>query len=160
INYGISVLLSRTLFQAFEKITWKERISQQIIQLPEELKSEVYNNITSNETHKSSDKKYFPIYKLPQDSCFVIRLTELQKLMNAYVNNKHTPTSTRISSPLSRLFWLSCKHNEVISPLIGKPYKLLSIFEQWASTEGITDKFSGDTLKTALERGSPTSVPY
>ncbi|MBI6350322.1 hypothetical protein JEP32_15465 [Proteus mirabilis] len=80
--------------------------------------------------------------------------------MNAYVNIKHTPTSTRISSPLSRLFWLSCKHNEVTSPLLGKPYKLLSIFEQWASTEGITDKFSGDTLKTALERGSPTSVPY
>ena len=78
--------------------------------------------------------------------------------MNAYVNIKHTPTSTRISSPLSRLFWLSCKHNEVISPLLGKPYKLLSIFEQWASDEGITDRLSGDTLKTALVRGSPTSM--
>jgi hypothetical protein len=40
-----------------------------------------------------------------------------------------------------------------------QPYKLLSIFEQWASEEGITDRFSGDTLKTALERGSPPSLP-
>ncbi|MHC1473190.1 hypothetical protein ACYJ51_31065, partial [Klebsiella pneumoniae] len=43
-------------------------------------------------------------------------------------------------------------------PLISKPYKLLSIFEQWASDEGITDRLSGDTLKTALVRGSPTSM--
>jgi quinol monooxygenase YgiN len=38
---------------------------------------------------------------------------------------------------------------------MNQPYKLLSIFEQWASEEGITDHLSGDTLKTALERGSP-----
>ncbi|GKV79120.1 hypothetical protein PEC106568_42930 [Pectobacterium carotovorum subsp. carotovorum] len=73
-------------------------------------------------------------------------------------NDTSQPSSTRISTPLSRLFWLACKNNEAISPLIRQPYKLLSIFEQWASDEGMTDRFSGDTLKTALERGSPTSA--
>ncbi|EFC1967425.1 hypothetical protein FBQ04_21405, partial [Escherichia coli] len=73
-------------------------------------------------------------------------------------NSTSTPSTNRLSTPLSRFFWLACKHNEAISPLIRKPYKLLSIFEQWASDDGITDRLSGDTLKNALERGSPSST--
>lgn len=102
---------------------------------------------------------YFPVYTLPPDACLVIRYSELEKIINTPVKNKTiTSSSTRISTPLSRMFWLACKHNDTISPLIKQPYKLLSIFEQWASAEGITDRLSGDTLKTALERDSPSST--
>jgi hypothetical protein len=100
------------------------------------------------------------MHELPSDACFVLRKSELDKLINKPIEKEMLPPSpTRISTPLSRLFWLACKNNETISPLIMQPYKLLSIFEQWASEEGITDRFSGDTLKTALERGSPPSIP-
>lgn len=81
---------------------------------------------------------------------------ELDKLIHVISKNGTvSPSPSRISSPLSRLFWLACKNNTTISPLITQPYKLLSIFEQWASVEGVSEKFSGDTLKAALERGSP-----
>lgn len=159
VNYGISVTLSGEIFQAFEKITWQERIKHQIMQLPEDFLPDIDDFFMQKNMSMYDHKDYFPIYDLPQDACFVIRHSELEKLINLLANNK-TPSqpSTRISTPLSRLFWLACKHNEAISPLIRQPYKLLSIFEQWASTDGITDHLSGDTLKTALERGAPTSL--
>ncbi|HCD1898866.1 TPA: hypothetical protein NBI13_002555, partial [Klebsiella pneumoniae] len=104
-------------------------------------------------------KEYFPAHILPRDAWFVIRHAELDKVIEIITNSRVPPLSaTRISTPLSRFFWLACKNNEVIRPLISKPYKPLSIFEQWASDEGITDRLSGDTLKTALVRGSPTSM--
>jgi hypothetical protein len=108
---------------------------------------------------ENAHKEYFPIHELPKDACIVIRHSELKKLINIPADKKLlSSSSTRISTPLSRLFWLACKYNEAISPLITQPYKLLSIFEQWASEEGITDRFSGDTIKHALERGSPPSI--
>lgn len=159
INYGISVNLSDETFQLFEKITWEERINRQINKLPERIALSIYENILSQRMRDFYQSEYFPIHNLPPDACFVIRVTELEKLINLLIEKKTGTTSTtRISTPLSRLFWLACKHNEAISPLIRQPYKLLSIFEQWASDEGITDRFSGDTLKAALERGSPTAV--
>ncbi|WP_410677504.1 hypothetical protein [Citrobacter braakii] len=158
-NHGITVNISGDIFQVFEKITWEERIKNQLTFLPENISSDINKYTSTTKFHKNCDNEYFPAYDLPQDACFVIKNTELEKLINLIFNNT-TPlkSSVRISTPLSRLFWLACKHNETISPLMKQPYKLLSIFEQWASTDGITDHLSGDTLKTALERGSPTSI--
>ncbi|NKI75828.1 hypothetical protein Dpoa2040_003150 [Dickeya sp. CFBP 2040] len=159
INYGISVTLSGEIFQVFEKLTWQERINKQIMRLPKDMSPDIHEITLQQNMNPDRRKDYFPIHDLPQDACFVIRHTELEKLINMLTKNKAPSlSSTRISTPLSRLFWLACKHNEAISPLIRQPYKLLSIFEQWASTDGITDHLSGDTLKTALERGSPTSI--
>lgn len=155
-NHGISVTVDGEIFQAFEKTTIHERICQQINRLPEKMFSDEYKKALQNFMAQDLCKKCFPIYTLPQDACFVIRRTELNKIID---NPKAASSSTtRMSTPLSRLFWLACKHNEEISSLITQPYKLLAIFEQWASTEGITDRLSGDTLKNALERGSPALV--
>lgn len=57
-----------------------------------------------------------------------------------------------MTTPLSRLFWPACKHNDTISPLLNQPYKLLSIFEQWASDDGIGEKLDAETLKNVLKR--------
>ncbi|EMX8371639.1 hypothetical protein AAHR73_003659 [Yersinia enterocolitica] len=158
INYGVSISINGRLFQVFEKKTWQERITQQRMKLPADIAQNIVKYIVYEKRYQQ--RGYFPIHDLPQDACFVIRHTEVEKLINIIFKNKASPTtSTRISTPLSRMFWLACKNNETISPLIMQPYKLLSIFEQWASKEGITDRFSGDTLKTALERGSPPSLP-
>ena len=124
------------------------------------LKKNPYVNkeIFSKRINNYLGKEYFPAHILPRDAWFVIRHAELDKVIEIITNSRVPPLSaTRISTPLSRFFWLAFKNNEVIRPLISKPYKLLSIFEQWASDEGITDRLSGDTLKTALVRGSPTS---
>ncbi|EPZ8122512.1 hypothetical protein ACXV6R_000278 [Yersinia enterocolitica] len=159
INYGLSVNIGDDHFQIFEKVSYRERIKQQIIRLPENIASHITEKIPDQKINQYSHREYFPIHDLPKDACFVIKHTELGKLTRMSAkNDTSSPSSTRISTPLSRLFWLACKNNESISPLIRQPYKLLSIFEQWASDEGMTDRFSGDTLKTALERGSPTSI--
>ncbi|WP_343530140.1 hypothetical protein [Yokenella regensburgei] len=155
-NHGISVTIDGEVFQVFEKTTIHERICQQINRLPEKMFSDEYKKALQKLMAQDLCKKCFPIYALPQDACFVIRHPELKKLIdNTTVSSS---SSTRISTPLSRLFWLACKHNEEISALIRQPYKLLAIFEQWASIDGITDRLSGDTLKNALERGSPVPV--
>lgn len=159
VNYGLTVNIGDDHFQIFEKIRYRERIKQQTMRLPKNIASHITEKIPHQKTNHYSHREYFPIHDLPKDACFVIKHTELEKLISMPAKNDTSPpTLTRISTPLSRLFWLACKNNESISPLIRQPYKLLSIFEQWASDEGMTDRFSGDTLKTALERGSPTSV--
>ncbi|MFP1848632.1 hypothetical protein ACLED8_06670 [Lonsdalea quercina] len=159
INYGFTVNIDDDHFQIFEKVRYRERIKQQIARLPKNITSDITKKTPYLKTNQYSHREYFPIHDLPKDACFVIKHTELKKLINMPAKyDTSPPSSTRISTPLSRLFWLACKNNESISPLISQPYKLLSIFEQWASNEGITDRFSGDTLKTALERGSPTSI--
>lgn len=158
-NYGITTTLDGDIFQIFEKTTNIKRLEHQL-----RLISDVYNKKPTEKIHLvdvpiCSFYDHFPLHDLPSDACFVILHSELEKLIHLYTNIKSSHSSqTRISTPLSRLFWLACKHNETISPLLRKPYKLLSIFEEWASTDGITDHLSGDTLKTALERGSPPSV--
>lgn len=157
-NYGIFVVVSGIIYQVFERTTWKEKFEQQLRRLPKGTANEINEIVSSNLISKLYNKEFFPLHYLPQDACFVIRQTELEKLINLRLKNETIRlSSTRITTPLSRLFWLSCKNNESISSLIKQPYKLLSIFEQWASVEGMTDRLSGDTLKTALERGSPAS---
>lgn len=159
INYGISVVISGETFQLFEKLTCRERLKEQALKLSGSFSLDIEKNILSQRINWLNQRGHFPLYDLPQDACFVIRYAEFEKLINMPVKNgSFPPTLTRISTPLSRMFWLACKHNETISPLIRQPYKLLTIFEQWASAEGITDRLSGDTLKTALERGSPSST--
>lgn len=158
-NYGITVSLLGETFQLFENITWHERVEQQLKRLSKDISSDDYKKIIPYDIKEGLHKYYFPIHELPNDACFVLRKSELEKLFKKPIEKEILPQSpTRISTPISRLFWLACKNNEAISPLIRQPYKLLSIFEQWASEEGITDRFSGDTLKTALERGSPPSI--
>lgn len=159
VNYGITVRLAGEIYQIFERTTWSERVKYQLSRFPSTLSHEITNQLAYEKTDRLSSKGYFPLHDLPKDACFVIRYTEFEKLIGLCNKNVKEPTSTtRISTPLSRLFWLACKNNETIRPLIKQPYKLLSIFEQWASNDGITDRLSGDTLKSALERGSPSST--
>ncbi|WP_079791383.1 hypothetical protein [Salmonella enterica] len=152
VNYGISVLICGEIFQVFEKTTWQKRISQQLMNLPKSLVNEVRKTLSRLSPQLLYAQEYFPLYNLPPDACFVIRRTELEKLLKLYIS---PPVSTRISSALARFFWLACSHNESIRSLIAHPYKLLPIFEQWARDDGITDNLSAETLKAALERGSP-----
>ncbi|HAG2476094.1 TPA: hypothetical protein G8W07_001336 [Salmonella enterica] len=152
INHGISVFLSGNTYQIFEKTTWQERIKHQTVKLPVNMAEEIDEYMTGINNSILYQREYFPLHDLPGDACFVIRRTEFEKLLALYTS---TPASTRTSSALARFFWLACWHNEAIRSLIGQPYKLLSIFEQWAREDGITDKLSGDTLKAALERGCP-----
>lgn len=157
--HGISVNISGETFLIFERTTWQDRIESQIFKLPQEYIIKFHNNILSLPQYNNQLKEHFPLHNLPNDACFVIRDNEFEKLISLSLRDEIIKNnSTRISTPLSRLFWLACKHNETISPLIRHPYKLLSIFEQWALADGITDRFSGDTLKTALQRGSPSST--
>lgn len=160
-NYGITVVYQEETFQIFEKTSWMRRIQHQLGRLPKSIAQNITAKITEDRNRLHEHTGYFPLHSLPVDACFVIRHSELEKLIGLYIGGKATfSASTRISTPLSRLFWLACKHNEAISPLIRQPYKLLSIFEQWASDDGITDHLSGDTLKNALERGSPPSASF
>ncbi|EJE2970223.1 hypothetical protein M4F23_000837 [Salmonella enterica] len=152
VNYGISVLICGEIFQVFEKTTWQKRISQQLMKLPEPLSQEIRQLLSGLSPQNLYAQEYFPLYDLPPDACFVIRRGELEKLLKQYTS---VPVSTRNSSALARLFWLACWRNESIRALIGRPYKLQPIFEQWAREEGITDSFSAETIKSALERGSP-----
>ncbi|HHG0702364.1 TPA: hypothetical protein ACPUG2_002603 [Klebsiella pneumoniae] len=158
-NYGISVCLDGNLYQIFEKTTWEERIKKQINHLPKSIAPIITEQVLYNKPIKDNGNILFPLYHLPKNTCFVIRNEQLDKLLRIITKNKSSVTpSSRISTPLSRLFWLACKHNESITPLINKPYKLLSIFEQWALSDGITDHLSAETLKSALQRGSPSET--
>ncbi|WP_390620176.1 hypothetical protein [Yersinia rohdei] len=158
-NHGITVSFFGENFQLFEKMAWYEKVKQQAERLSGDNISDNCERMLLRSVEENAHKEYFPIHELPKDACIVIRHSELKKLINIPADKKLlSSSSTRISTPLSRLFWLACKYNEAISPLITQPYKLLSIFEQWASEEGITDRFSGDTIKHALERGSPPSI--
>ena len=154
-NFGITVMNNGDIYQLFEKRSFDERYQHQLLSLAPNIASSLTNDTNMNTTRDPSYSALFPVYSLPKGACFVIRQSELDKLLSLRVNNSLSPEpSSRISTPLSRLFWLSCKNNDSISSLINKPYKLLPIFEQWAQEVGITDKLSGDTLKSALERGS------
>ncbi|HBS6998932.1 hypothetical protein [Klebsiella aerogenes] len=160
-NIGILVNIGGVDFQVFKKFP---SLDTKISKL-KTTSTCLYNSLNSVIYPHFSEENllaYFtPVYALPSDACFVIKHHELNKLIKILSPQQGgVSTSSRISTPLSRMFWLACKNNAIISPLISKPYKLLSIFEQWASVEGITEHFSGDTLKNALERGAPSSASF
>ncbi|MDT7487260.1 hypothetical protein [Citrobacter koseri] len=160
INYGITVMHNNELCLLFEYITWQEKIDQQLAELSAQIRAcanQKRSHFISH--HDECQKGFFPVHHLPKDAHFVLRYTELEKLYNMSIDtSQEHPSVSRMSSPLTRLFWLSCWNNETIRPLINHPYKLLSIFEQWATEAGISDSLSGDTLKSALKRGSPPPV--
>lgn len=157
INNGFTVTISGDTFQIFEKKTRLERVKDQLRCISDQINIDFDEIFNLPDINQYSKPEYFPVYNFPKDACFVIRREEIEKVMSLIGNKTNPESPPRISTPLSRLLWLACKHNEAISPLIKQPYKLISIFEQWASVEGITDRLSGDTLKTALERGSPNT---
>lgn len=140
-NYGITVNIKEDVYQIVTKRTWRERLNEQIKKLP---KREHKKYLPLKKPSSLDCHNYFPVYDLPPDACFVIKFEEVEKIVSYQsIKEQLQPPLPRISTPLSRMFWLSCKHNEKIGSLISQPYKLLSIFEQWALVEGITDRLSG-----------------
>ncbi|SMG56976.1 hypothetical protein [Cedecea sp. NFIX57] len=86
---------------------------------------------------------------LPPDALFVIRHPHLE----SFLDNHQPESKERITSALSRLLWLACKHNpQLDDEMLKHPYKLLNIFECWAREEGMHLPLSPGTLKTALQR--------
>ncbi|EOF5434011.1 hypothetical protein ACK1MO_003717 [Salmonella enterica] len=158
VHYGVLVQDDKnTLYQVFELSSYSQRISRQLQYLPISTASHLHEALNKSKIKDAMD--YFPVYQFPDDACFVIKHDALEKFIHEYFPlSPPKITSSRLSTPLSRLLWLACKHNDHIGSLVDHPYKLLSVFEQWAAEEGITDNLSGDTLKTALERGSPVSA--
>ena len=153
IHCGIIVRDGNNLYQIAEYISSEKRISQQLHYLPVDIST--YYREKLSKLHINQDQYgYFPVYHFPDDAWFVIKQTNLEQFVRTFFPSPAKP-SNQISTPLSRLLWLACKHNDSISPLIDHPYKLTSVFEQWAIADGITDRLSGDTLKKALQRGAP-----
>lgn len=157
-HHGVLVKDNEIIYQVVESCSWKERISKKIKKLSADTAVSIHEKIKNSNTPKT-EIEYFPVYQFPDDACFVIKRNILECFIEKYFPTPGTQDTvqTRISTPVSRLLWLACKHNDSISPLMKQPYKLLSVFEQWAVTEGISAPLSGETLKAALERGAPAS---
>lgn len=156
IHCGITVQSGGALYQLVENISSEQRITQQLQCLPSS-KQEYYREKLSRVHINREQYNYFPVYHFPDDAWFVIKRTNLEQFIRTFFPPPAKP-SNQISTPRSRLLWLACKHNDSISPLIDHPYKLTSVFEQWAAADGITDRLSGDTLKKALQRGAPSLI--
>lgn len=157
IHHGVLVKDENYTYQVYELSSWKNRISKKLQKFPIETAIELHEQIKNSNALKSG-MNYFPVYHFPDDAWFVIKLSALDNFINTIYPSSHTEPSkisSRITTPLSRLLWLACRHNQDISSLIEQPYKLISIFEEWAKSDGISERLNGDTLKTALERGSP-----
>jgi hypothetical protein len=148
-------------YQLFEMDTIGGRINSHLKKIKNKDNKLIHAilNITKTgepETQKLLNQRtHFPLYHLPDDAVFVIRKKYLVDFLA-----RHMPQegSNRLSTPVARLFWLACKNNPCIgNELIKNPYKLQSLFETWAHDAGMTDRFSGDTLKKVLKRGNPFS---
>ncbi|EAN4681806.1 hypothetical protein EHN46_23270 [Salmonella enterica] len=159
-HYGVLVRENGIIYQVFESATLENRIAQRLAHLSKLAITQLYEEI-KNLNIKQEGTRYFPVHHFPDDAWFVIKRSALEQFINTffpYPNTEVPKASSRISTPLSRLLWLACKHNQDISSLIEQPYKLISVFEEWARSDGITERLNGDTLKTALQRGSPSTV--
>lgn len=153
IHCGNIVQDGDNIYQIYEHISLQQRISRQLHYLPNGKRKYYLEKLSK--LHINRDQyDYFPVYHFPDDAWFVVKRTNLEQFVSTFFPSPAKP-STQISTPLSRLLWLACKHNDNISSLIDHPYKLTSVFEQWAVADGITDRLSGDTLKKALQRGAP-----
>ncbi|ENI7698343.1 hypothetical protein ABZU65_003761 [Salmonella enterica] len=91
-NLGVSVFISGYIFQTFEKITWQERIKHQTVKLPENMAEEINEYMAGINNSILYQHEYFPLHDLPGDACFVIRRTEIEKLLALYTS---VPASTR-----------------------------------------------------------------
>lgn len=152
---GILVCDGNNVFQVFEYQSSEQRIFQQLQFIPED-KASLYHGEINRIQFDRTKKDYFPVYHFPGDACFVVKRQHLESFINKFYSLQAKP-SIQISTPLSRLLWLACKHNDHTSPLLNHPYKRVSVFEEWAASDGITDRLSGDTLKKALQRCSLNS---
>ncbi|EGT0668113.1 hypothetical protein JAG28_003495 [Citrobacter werkmanii] len=149
-HYGIFVRKEGEIFQVFEQCTWQERISRQLNYLPVEMAVSLREQIAKQGIPRTGIG-YFPLFHFPDDAFFVIKRDELEQLIHKFFPQPSLQNKTaRISTPVSRLFWLACKYNENIGQLIDHPYKLASIFESWATAEGFTGHLNGQTLKGGL----------
>lgn len=152
-NCGVLVKDKTHIFQMLEYTTLGQRISQKLKCIPAD-KVSCYRDEIDMDSLIMKEVGYFPVYEFPRDAYFVVKRDNLEKFTDTFLPVVSKPSS-QISTPLSRLLWLACKHNDITGSLINHPYKLISIFEEWARSDGITDRFSGDTLKKALKRGAP-----
>ncbi len=153
IHYGLIVRDESGIWQVFENLSFEERINHQLNGISSDDVTCFYNDADKLEVDwRRID--YFPVYHFPEDACFVVKRKHLETFINTCFPSSEK-VSSQISTPVSRFLWLACKHNELINSLIDHPYKLVSVFEEWAASDGITDRLSGDTLKKALQRGSP-----
>ncbi|EJM1221353.1 hypothetical protein NNV51_002911 [Salmonella enterica] len=150
---GILVCEGENIFQVFEYEHLERRVTHQLKSI-NAYDARLLLAEIKNKSFIEDRKDYFPIYEFPADACFVVNRKHLDSFIDSFFPLQVKP-STHISTPLSRLLWLACKHNDHTGPLIDQPYKLLSVFEAWAVSNGITDRLSGDTLKKALQRGAP-----
>lgn len=147
IHHGVLVNDNGIIYQIFESCSWKEIISRQIKRFSADTTVTIHEEIKISNTPKIG-MGYFPVYRLPDDACFIIKRNTLERFIEKYYPAPATQetSQTRVSTPVSRLLWLACKYNDSISPLMKHPYKLLSVFEQWAVTEGISAPLSGEML--------------
>ncbi|ENY2965803.1 hypothetical protein ACFW7X_001947 [Salmonella enterica] len=160
-HYGVLVKDdNNNIYQAYEISTWEKRIEQQIQKIP----TNYFSSPVPPQPPSLPEKKgdfFFPIHLFPDDACFVVKHSHLKDFIHtANLLSKLPPeiTASRITSPLALFLWLACKNNPQIGQLLDQPYKLFSVFEQWANTCGITDKLNPETLKNALKRGAPPSA--
>lgn len=150
---GLLVCDNDYTYQVFEHITLEKRVIRQLHRIPEDM-VDCYRDKISHQAFNRRYRNYFPVYHFPGDACFVVKLSHIEQFIRTFFPVSSTITPT-ISTPVSRFLWLACKHNDAIKDMTDNPYKLVSVFEQWAAAEGITDHLSGDTLKKALKRGAP-----
>lgn len=159
-HYGILVRDDINIYQVYEVSTWEQRIEQQI----QRIRASYFSSSVPPQPPSPSGKKKkfcFPVHVFPDDACFVVKHSHLKDFIHtANLLSKLPPeiTASRITSPLALFLWLACKNNPQIAQLLDQPYKLFSVFEQWANTCGITDKLNPETLKNALKRGAPPSA--
>lgn len=150
---GILVCDDKYTYQVFEHTSLERRVTRQLQKIPEDGVG-CYRNKICHSAFNGRHYDYFPVYHFPGDACFVVKLSHLEQFIRTFSPASSSISST-ISTPVSRFLWLACKHNDAIKDMTDNPYKLVSVFEQWAAADGITDHLSGDTLKKALKRGAP-----
>ncbi|HDP0319480.1 TPA: hypothetical protein P5S08_004720 [Salmonella enterica subsp. enterica serovar Concord] len=155
LHYGVLVKDEHAIYQVCEYSTWEQRIEQQIRTIQTRHSPGSHPHLPSHPlVVEKRGQACFPVHMFPRDACFVVTRTHLAQFIKSTFPSRPR-VSDNITTPVARMLWLACKHNDHISPLIRHPYKLLPVFEQWAAEDGITDHLSGDTLKRALQRGSP-----
>lgn len=127
---GVLVKDKTNIFQILEYTTLGQRISQRLNCIPENQVGS-YRAEIDMDSLIMNEVNYFPVYDFPRDAYFVVKRDNLEKFTDTFFPIVSKPSS-QISTPLSRLLWLACKHNDITGTLINHPYKLISIFEEWA----------------------------
>ncbi|HHH1032296.1 TPA: hypothetical protein ACPZQF_002974 [Yersinia enterocolitica] len=88
-NFGISVTLSGELYQIFERDKNPAEKMDYSRQKAKEMSENTNEVCVPLEINRDIQENYLPLYDLPQDACFVIKYTELEKLINLMIKKKH-----------------------------------------------------------------------